>query len=149
MNIKAGNKEIKIIVTTKKVVELTDDTGEDNLEELFINAINKRKLKALCLIVEKFAEKIDGTKAFKNLDEVYVFIDDYKSENKSTDDLFMNIAKVVNEEGFFKKKMTDEELEETMKNPFAGMNLSNIVEQSVKEATNQMIGKEMNEGFLG
>jgi len=72
------------------------------------------------------------------------------SENKKTyEDLFREIAEDINKEGFFKKKMSKEELEETLSNPLSSQNLNDIVKTSTEKAVQEIVKEEAFRGFKG
>ena len=85
-----------------------------------------------------------GIKSFKSSDEVFDFIDDYKEENSKTyDDIFNEIAEAINEEGFFKSKMTKEEMEQKISNPLSKINTESIIKASAEKAVAQIVEKEI------
>ena len=112
MNLNLKNKKVELIFTTRKIVNLTKDIKEKNLEDLYFKIMNEKNIEALAALINEFAENTDtGLKAFNNIEEVYEFMDSYMLENQKTyDDLFNEIAEAINEEGFFKSKMSKEEL---------------------------------------
>ena len=68
------------------------------------------------------------------------------SENKKTyKEIFEEIAKDINKEGFFNSKMTKEELEGKMSNPLSSINMDELIKNSAEKA----ISKVAEEQFQG
>lgn len=150
MILETNNRKINLNLSTRKIVNVANLLKGKNFEEIYFKAINENDLNALSKIIFVFAETDDGLKAFKSSDEVYDFIDDYKDENKKTyQDIFEEIAKVVNDEGFFKKKMNKKELEERISNPISGINMNEIIKTSAEKAVTKIAEQEVFQGFKG
>ena len=99
MNLNLKNKKVELIFTTRKIVNLTKDIKEKNLEDLYFKIMNEKNIEALATLINEFAENTDtGLKAFNNIEEVYEFMDSYMLENQKTyDDLFNeNISRKSN-----------------------------------------------------
>ena len=56
--------------------------------------------------------------------------------------LYEKIAEALNDEGFFKKKMTKKELKEIATNPLSTLNLDKIVEKSAENVVGKIIEQE-------
>lgn len=136
MNLNLKNKKVELIFTTRKIVNLTKDIKEKNLEDLYFKIMNENNIEALVNLIYAFAEDTDtGLKAFENIDKVYDFIDEYMKENQKTyDDIFNEIAEAINEEGFFKTKMTKEEMKEKISNPLLSLNMDEVIKTSAEKA---------------
>ena len=144
MNLNLKNKNVELIFTTRKIVNLTKDIKEKNLEDLYFKIMNENNIEALVNLIYAFAEDTDtGLNSFNNIDEVYDFIDDYMKENKKTyDDIFNEIAEAINEEGFFKTKMTKEEMQEKMNNPLLSLNMEEVIKTSAEKAMATAVSAE-------
>ena len=150
MVLKTKNKEVEMVYSTRQLVRITKLLGGKNFETLFFEAVTECNLEALSQLIFIFSVATDGRQAFKGSDEVYDFIDDYLSENKKTyEDLFREIAEDINKEGFFKKKMSKEELEETLSNPLSSQNLNDIVKTATEKAVQEIVKEEAFRGFKG
>ena len=90
----------------------------------------------------KLAETDDGKSAFTSSDEVYDFIDDCRIEGITANDIYNKIAEALNEEGFFKKKMSKKDLKEMTSNPLLTMNMDKVLEKSVENAVNKIVEQE-------
>ncbi len=147
MNLNLKNKKVELIFTTRKIVNLTKDIKEKNLEDLYFKIMNEKNIEALATLINEFAENTDtGLKAFNNIEEVYEFMDSYMLENQKTyDDLFNEIAEAINEEGFFKSKMSKEELYQKASNPLLVLNMNEVIKTSAEKAIAKIAEVEMAE----
>lgn len=144
MELKTQFKTIKLVFTTRKIVNISNTLRGKNFEDLYFKAMNENDLDALSKIIFTFAEDEAGIKSFKTSDEVYDFIDDYKAEtNKSYADIFNEIAEVINDEGFFKEKISKKELKQRVSNPLSGINMEQIVKTSAEKAIGKLAEQEM------
>lgn len=145
MELKTENKTIVLVFTTRKIVNISNLLKGKSFEDLYFKAMNESDLDALSKIIYIFAENAEnGTKSFTSSEEVYDFIDDYKKENDKTyEDIFKEIAEVINNEGFFKKKMNKKELAEKISNPLSGLDMNNVIKQSAEKAITKMAEQEM------
>jgi len=74
---------------------------------------------------------------------VYDFIDDCRKEGITISELYGKIAEALNDEGFFKKKMSKKELKEVTSNPLLTMNTDKLLEKAVENAANKVVEKEI------
>lgn len=147
--IKAKDKEIKMVPTTRKVVELTERLKTKNLNELIFRGYNDVDIKLLAEILRAFAEDENEKNAFSSLNVVYDFMDDWKQENKkSYKDLYSEVIEVVNEMGFFKEKMTEKELKAIMNNPIGTIDLNKMLETSTQKLVDKIAEEEF-KGYKG
>lgn len=140
MILKIENQKIELVFTTKKIVDLTKQLKEKNLEDLYFKIMNENNVEALANLIYVFAENIDtGLNDFKNIDDVYEFIDEYmKEQAKTYNDLFNEIAEAINEEGFFKTKMNKEELTQKISNPLLSLDMNEVIKASAEKAITKM-----------
>lgn len=144
MELKTNYKTINLVFTTKKIVNISKILGNRNFEELFFRVMNENDVEALAQIIFVFAEDESGLKSFKNIDEVYDFIDDLISEGKkSYGDVYMEVAGAINDEGFFKKKMTKKEILEKTSNPLLSINMKEIVKNSAERAIGKVVQEQI------
>ena len=144
MELKTNYKTINLVFTTKKIVNISKILGNRNFEELFFRVMNENDVEALAQIIFVFAEDETGLKSFKNIDEVYDFIDDLISEGKkSYGDVYMEVAGAINDEGFFKKKMTKKEILEKTSNPLLSINMKEIVKNSAERAIGKVVQEQI------
>ncbi len=141
MNLETNKKKVTLVFTTKKIVNLTNTFKDKNFENLYFKAMREKDIGSLSEIIYNFAEDAEnGSKAFKSVDEVYDFVDEYMLENKKNyEEIFKEIAEAINQEGFFNRKMKAEEMKEKMSDPFSSMELGKVVEDSVTKAIAQTI----------
>lgn len=144
MELKTEYKKINLVFTTRKIVNATRSLQGKNFEDTYFKAMSENDLDSLSKIIYTFAENEDGTKAFKSSEDIYDFIDDYKAENdKSYEDIFRELAEAVNDEGFFKKKMTKEELEQKISNPLSSINMDEVIKQSAEKAISKVAEQQI------
>lgn len=148
MIIETKNKIINLVIKTRKIVEIANLLKNKNFEEAFTKAYAICDIEALAKIILKLAETEDEKSAFNSIDEVYAFIDDCRKEGIVVNDLYLKIAEALNEEGFFKKKMTKKELKELISNPLSTMNMNELVQKSAENAMSK-IAEEQFQGFRG
>lgn len=148
MIIETKNKIINLVIKTRKIVEIANLLKNKNFEEAFTKTYAICDIEALAKIILKLAETEDEKSAFNSIDEVYDFIDDCRKEGIVVNDLYLKIAEALNEEGFFKKKMTKKELKELISNPLSTMNMNELVQKSAENAMSK-IAEEQFQGFRG
>lgn len=150
MIIETKNKTINLVLKTRKIVDMSNILKNKNFEEAFTKAYSIIDLEALSKIIFKLAETEDGKSAFTSSDEVYDFIDDCRKENITANDIYGKIAEALNEEGFFKKKISKKELKEMTSNPLSTMNMNDLVQKSAENAMSKIAERQFQEqGFQG
>lgn len=142
MIIETKNKTINLVLKTRKIVDIANLLKNKNFEEAFIKVYSILDIEALSKIIFKISELESGENAFTNSDEVYDFIDECKKEGMTIKNLYEKIAESLNDEGFFKKKMTKKELKEIATNPLSTLNLDKIVEKSAENVVGKIIEQE-------
>ena len=144
MELKTSNKTIELVFTTRKIVNISNQLKGKNFEDLYFKAMNDNDLDALSKIIYSFAEDIEnGSKPFKSSEEVYDFLDEYKKENnKSYEDIFKEIAEVINEEGFFNTKMSKKDLTQKISNPLSGIDMNSLMKESAEKAMTRIVEQE-------
>lgn len=145
MELKTKNKNIILVFTTRKIVNISNILKGKNFEELYFKAMNENDLDSLSKIIYIFAEDAEnGAKSFKASEDVYDFLDDYKAENNKTyEEIFNELAEAINEEGFFKTKMSKKELAQKTSNPLSGIDMNNVIKQSAEKAITKIAEQEM------
>ena len=138
------NKKIELKYKTRKIVNITNLLKGKNFEDIYMKAISENDLDALSKIIFIFATDVDnGLDAFKSSEEVYDFIDDYMNETqKSYQDIFREIAEDINEAGFFKTKMSKEDLAKKITN-YVALDINKIVEASARNVVEKIAEQEM------
>ena len=148
MILETKSKTINLVLKTRKIVDIANKLKNKKFEDAFFEAMRDCDIEALSKIIFSLAE-VDVGKAFNNSEEVYDFLDDYKTENNKTyTDIYEDIAKAINEEGFFKKKMTEEELQAQVDDIMSSVNLESIIKNASEKAVTQAMEKEF-VGFKG
>lgn len=143
MIIETKNKTINLVLKTRKIVDIANLLKNKNFEEVFIKAYSILDIEALSKIIFKLAENENGESVFTSSSEVYDFMDDCRTEGITISELYAKIAEALNDEGFFKKKMSKKELKEITSNPLLTMNTDKLLEKAVENAANRVIEKEI------
>ena len=143
MIIETKNKNINLVLKTRKIVEIANLLKNKNFEEVFKKAYSILDMEALSKIIFKLAENDEGKHVFVSSDEVYDFIDECRIEGISVSDLYGKIAEALNEEGFFKKRMTKKELKEMMSNPLSETDMNELVQKSAEKVINKITEEQI------
>lgn len=147
MILETKNKIINLVLKTRKIVSVANLLKNKNFEDAYFKALQNNDLDALSKIIFIFAEDNEGNSSFKNSDEVYDFLDEYKKENNKTyADIYKELTEVINEEGFFTKKISKKELIEMISNPLLGTSMNELVQKSAEKAISK-IAEEQFQGF--
>lgn len=149
MILETNNKKVNLVYRTRSIVKVTKLLSGKNFEDIYFNALSENNIDALANIILVFGEDNDsGLTAFKNVDEVYDFLDDYIEQNQKTyGDIFKEIAESINEMGFFNSKMTKEELEAKMRSHMS-IDMNEIIKSSAEKAIAGVAEKEFR-GYKG
>ena len=145
MIIETKNKTINLVLKTRKIVDIANRLKNKNFEEAFTKAYSELDMEALSKIIFKLAEDEDGKSAFETSSEVYDFMDECRADGITINDLYGKVAEALNEEGFFKKKMSKKELKEMISNPLSTMNMNELIRKSAEIAVNKMTEQIMSE----
>ncbi len=148
MIIETKNKTINLVLKTRKIVEIANLLKNKNFEEAFTKAYSVLDMEALSKIIFKLAENEEGKSVFTSSNEVYDFMDECRAENITVSNLYEKIAEALNEEGFFKKKMSKKELKEITSNPLSQMNMNELVQKSAESAMSK-IAEQQFQGYMG
>lgn len=147
MILETKNKTIKLVLKTRKIVDISNVLKDKNFEEAFTKAYAICDLEALTKMIYILAEDENGKNIFTSSEQVYDFLDDYRKENKSTYlEIYKKIAEELNEEGFFKNKKNKKELEEMTSNPLSTINMNELMQKSTEKAMSK-IAEEQFKGF--
>lgn len=145
MIIETKNKTINLVLKTRKIVEIANLLKNKNFEEAFTKAYSELDMEALSKIIFKLAENEDGKSAFETFGEVYDFIDECRADGITINDLYGKVAEALNEEGFFKKKMSKKELKEMTSNPLSTLNMNELIRKSAEVAVSKMAEQVISE----
>ncbi len=149
MILEIDNRKVNLVYRTRSIVKVTKLLNGKNFEDIYFNALSENNIDALANIILVFGEDNDsGLSAFKNVDEVYDFLDEYMERNQKTyGDIFVEIAESINEMGFLNKRMTEEELQAKMKNHMS-IDMNEIIKSSAEKAISNVAEKEFR-GYKG
>lgn len=145
MKLETSSKSVELVIKTKKIVSISNNLKNKKFEEVFFKSLMECDLEALSIIIFTLAE--DGK--FNNSSEVYDFLDEYKKESgKSYDEIYKDIAIAINEEGFFRTKMSKKELQARMNDILSSLNYEDILKNSVEKMATEVVADEFR-GFKG
>lgn len=138
--------QVELRLTTRRIVNFTERNKGKNLGDIYFKSSNNCNEKFLAEFILMFGELEEKSPFNGDINRVYDFIDDYKKENNKTyEQIYIEIAEVINDEGFFSKKMTKEELKQLMNNPMSSINL----EDTMREVVNKVATEVATEEFKG
>jgi len=132
MILKTKNKEIKIVIRSRKIASLTDKLEGKNLNEMFFKGVKETNLKTLAIFLEEFSENEDKTKSFNSLDE---------NDKVTYETIYRDLAEEINSMGFFNKKMTAKELEKILNDKIPDINVEMIVNKMSEQAGKELAGE--------
>lgn len=139
MKLETENKSVELVVKTKKIVDIANTLKNKKFEEVFFTAMRDCDIEALSKIIYTLSE----SKVFKNSTEVYDFLDEYMAESgKTYDDIYLDIATEINEKGFFRVKMTPEQLKDRVNDILSSVNLEGVVKDSIEKMATQVVAEE-------
>jgi hypothetical protein len=131
-------KQIELAFTTKNVMKTLNLLHCDDLNKAIYEGIEKTSSKTLAIIIYGLTQN-----DFKNTDEVYDFLDAYKTENNSTvGDIYKLLITAFNNHYFFMTKMTEDEVEKMITSPLSGK-MDSIVEEAVRGSMAKMTEKTL------
>lgn len=134
MILETNEKRVELRFSTKKIIALTKSLKSKNLSDIYFKAIAEEDIEKLLKIIQIFAEDENGNTAFTKLDDACDFIDKYmKEKNKTYIDLYNELGDAINDEGFFQKKFTKEELTQEKSSILYSMDINELIQKSVVE----------------
>lgn len=149
MEMKTEAKTIKLVVKTKKIIAIARGLNDDKFEDGFFNAVRENSIEKLANIIMILAETDDNTNPFETLDKVCDFLDEYmEATNKTYADIYMDIAKEINDKGFFSIKMKERELKNKVNDPLSSLNYEDVMKNAVEKMATQVIEDEF-KGYKG
>lgn len=139
MILETKNKTIKLVLRTRKIVDISNVLKSKDFEEVFTKAYAICDIDALTKMIYILAEDENRNNVFTSSEEVYDFLDDYRKEKRTTFvEIYKKIAEEINEEGFFKKKKSKKELEEMTSNPLSTINMNELMQKSTEKAMSKI-----------
>jgi len=139
MILETKNKTIKLVLRTRKIVDISNVLKSKDFEEVFTKAYAICDIDALTKMIYILAEDENRNNVFTSSEEVYDFLDDYRKEKRATFvEIYKKIAEEINEEGFFKKKKSKKELEEMTSNPLSTINMNELMQKSTEKAMSKI-----------
>lgn len=128
MIITANGKELELHFKTRLMERFEERFKIKDYMKFWKEAANGPSLQVLEVALVTFS---DGT--IKDINEAADFIDDYTAQDgKTAYDLYGEIVQEINKKGFFKGKLSAEELTAELESPI--LDMSEIVNKAVAEA---------------
>ena len=137
MELKVKSKAIKLIVKTRKIIAIAREFKDNKFEDGFFTAIRECNIELLARIIAILSDKDE------DVEEVYDFLDEYIAETgKTYTEIYMDIAKEINEKGFFRVKMTEEQLQARVDDIMSSMNYEDIIKKSIEKMATEVVTEE-------
>ena len=137
MELKVKSKAIKLIVKTRKIIAIAREFKDNKFEDGFFTAIRECNIELLARIIAILSDKDE------DIEEVYDFLDEYIAETgKTYTEIYMDIAKEINEKGFFSVKMTEEQLQARVDDIMSSMNYEDIIKKSIEKMATEVVTEE-------
>lgn len=137
MELKVKSKAIKLIVKTRKIIAIAREFKDNKFEDGFFTAIRECNIELLARIIAILSDKDE------DVEEVYDFLDEYIAETgKTYTEIYMDIAKEINEKGFFSVKMTEEQLQARVDDIMSSMNYEDIIKKSIEKMATEVVTEE-------
>lgn len=126
------NNSIELKLTTRNVTKMLNALGTNDLKTIMFDGAGKMDAKIMAIIVQS----LSGTP--KSIGEIYDFIDEYKRENKcSLKKMYELIITDFNENYFFDRLMSEEEITELINNPLI-TTMDGVVAQAVRDVVGKI-----------
>ena len=137
MELKTKSKTINIVVKTRKIIAIAKEFKDNKFEDGFFTAIRECNIELLARIIAILSAKDE------DIEEVYDFLDEYIAETgKTYTEIYMDIAKEINEKGFFSVKMTEEQLQARVNDIMSSMNYEDIIKKSIEKMATEVVTEE-------
>lgn len=127
MIITASGKELELHFKTRLMERFEERFKIKDYMKFWKEAANGPSLQVLEVALVTFSEGV-----IKTIDEAADFIDEYTQGGKTVYDLYGEIIQEINEKGFFKGKLTADQLKAELESPI--LDMSEIVNKAVAEA---------------
>lgn len=139
MILETEKKTITLQFKNRLVALLEERLQCKDLRTFLFQEANNAKLRTLAMCILTLTEK-----EFKNLNEVYDFLDDYQQEHEKTVfDLYQNLILAMNDRYFFKEKLPEEELKKMAQDPMVGFDMGEIMASAAKTVATDVAGQAL------
>lgn len=139
MVLETEKKTITLQLKNRLVALLEERLQCKDLRTFLFQEANNAKIKTLALCLLTLTEK-----EFKNINEVYDFLDDYQQEQEKTIfQLYQDLILELNNRYFFKEKLSEEELAELSQNPMMGFDMGEIMKAATEAVATDMAGQAL------
>jgi len=137
MKLETKSKSINLVVKTRKIIAIAREFKDNKFEDGFFTAVRECNIELLPRIIAILAEKDES------VEDVYDFLDEYIEETgKTYADVYIDIAKEINEKGFFRLKMTEEKLQARVDDIMSSVNYEDIIKNSAEKMITKVVAEE-------
>ena len=142
MELRLHDKTYPLILTNRRMVAVLDALGADDISEVIFTGATKNDVRTLATLVAGFT---DAGSAGDVLD----LLDGYRRAGHTPAELYADLAKALNDDYFFARRMTDEELAAELANPLHTVDLDALVRQAAEETLRTMATARLSERARG
>ena len=138
MELQFNEKTYRVELTNRRMVAVLDALGADDISDVIFTGATKNDVKTLATLIAGFTDVGNAGNALDLLDE-------YRRAGHTPAELYGQLAKALNDEYFFAKRMTDEELAAELANPLRMSKIEAMVQEFIEETVRSMAQSKMNE----
>ncbi|MBQ8396700.1 MAG: hypothetical protein IJX53_00700 [Clostridia bacterium] len=131
MELHFNDKTYRVELTNRRMVAVLDALGADDISDVIFTGATKNDVKTLATLIAGFTDVGNAGNALDLLDE-------YRRTGHTPAELYGELAKALNDEYFFAKRMTDEELAAELANPLRMVDMEAMVRQAAEDAIRSM-----------
>lgn len=144
-----NDKEYTFTATMKKIVTINKKYKISNLRDTFFKALNNVDFEFLAELLISLADEETYNSFNKDLNHVYDLMESYVKEKNSTyEELYKMVADEINDNSFFGKKMSEEEMKKEMKNPLANFDIDKTINATAEKILVETFKEEF-QGYKG
>lgn len=136
MELNFNDKTYRVELTNRRMVAVLDALGADDISDVIFTGATKNDIKTLATLIAGFTDVGNAGNALDLLDE-------YRRAGHTPAELYGELAKALNDEYFFAKRMTDEELAAELANPLRMVDMEALVRQAAEDAIRAMATSHM------
>ena len=139
MILETEKKTVTLQLKNRLVALLEERLQCKDLRTFLFQEANNAKLRTFAMCLLTLTEK-----EFKNINEVYDFLDDYQQElEKTFFELYQDLILDMNDRYFFKEKLSEEELKKMAQDPMVGLDMGEIMASAAKTAATDVAGQAL------
>ncbi len=136
MELHFNDKTYRVELTNRRMVAVLDALGADDISDVIFTGATKNDIKTLATLIAGFTDVGNAGNALDLLDE-------YRRAGHTPAELYGELAKALNDEYFFAKRMTDKELAAELANPLRMVDMEAMVRQAAEDAIRSMAASRL------